>query len=109
MVPEQPILDADLYRFVQAMLKNMVLDDKHLAYDVIKRVGPGGDFLADEHTLRWMYDEYNYSSVVNHDGEHGKSMLGQAYDEVQTLHEQYTSIASEKVQNDLGNVAGRLH
>lgn len=27
MVPEQPILDAVLYRFVQAMLKNMILDE----------------------------------------------------------------------------------
>ena len=87
----------------------MVLDDKHLAYDVIKRVGPGEDFLADEHTLRWMYDEYNYSSVVNHDGKHAKSMLDQAYDEVQALLEQYTPAVSEKVQNDPGNVAGRLH
>ena len=97
------------YRSVEALLKDMVLDDRHLAYDVIKRVGPGGDFLADEHTLQWMHDEYNYSSVVNHDGKHAKSMLDQAHDEVQTLHEQYTPAVSEKVQNDLGNIAGRLH
>ena len=96
MVPEQIVLDADLYYSVEALLKDMVLDDRHLAYDVTKRVGPGGDFLADEHTLRWMYDEYNYSSVVNHDGKHGKSMLDRAYDEVQTLLEQDTSIASKK-------------
>ena len=101
MVPEQPILDAVLYRSVEAMLKGMVLDDEHLAYDVIKRVGPGGDFLADEHTLRWMRDEYYYSPVVNHDGEHGKSMLDRAHDEVERLLEQYTPVVCEKVQNEL--------
>jgi len=101
VAPEQIVLDADLYRSVQAMLKGMIIDDEHLAYDVIKRVVPGGDFLADEHTLRWMRDEYYYSPVVNHDGEHGKSMLDRAHDEVERLLKEYTPAVSEKIQNDL--------
>jgi len=67
VAPEQIVLDADLYRFVEAMLKNTILHEQ------------------------------------------SKSMLDQAYNEVQTLLEQYTPAVSEKVQNDPGNVAGRLH
>jgi trimethylamine--corrinoid protein Co-methyltransferase len=36
---------------IRRMMEGIHVDKEHLAVDVIKRVGPGGNFLADEHTF----------------------------------------------------------
>ena len=101
VAPEQIVLDADLFRAVKSMLKGMAVDDERLAYEAIKRVGPGGSFLADEHTLSWMRDEYYYSDLVNHDGESGLSMLDRAHEKVEQILADYQPTVSEKVRDDL--------
>jgi trimethylamine--corrinoid protein Co-methyltransferase len=102
VAPEQIVLDADLYRAVLSMLRGMSLDEAHLAYQAIQRVGPGGNFLLDEHTLFWMRsDEYYASPIVNHEGETGKDMLDRAHEQVQTILASHTSSVSEKVAIDL--------
>ncbi len=102
VAPEQIVLDADLFRAVKSMLKGMTVDDERLAYEAIKRVGPGGNFLDDEHTISWMRDEYYYSDVVNHDGESGPSMLDRAHEKVEQILADYKPTVSEKVRDDLG-------
>ncbi|UCD81244.1 MAG: trimethylamine methyltransferase family protein [Desulfobacterales bacterium] len=37
---------------VRRMMEGIRVDEEHLAVDSIKRVGPGGHFLGDEHTMR---------------------------------------------------------
>ncbi len=101
VAPEQIVLDADLFRAVKSMLKGMAVDDERLAYEAIRRVGPGGSFLADEHTVLWMRDEYYYSDVVNHEGEGGRSMLDRAHDKVERILADYKPTVSEKVRSDL--------
>lgn len=101
VAPEQIVLDADLFRAVKSMLKGMTVDDEHLAYDAIERVGPGGSFLADEHTVSLMRDEYYYSEVINYDGEGGRSMLDRAHDKVEQILAEYKPTVSEKIRNDL--------
>ncbi len=98
VAPEQIVLDADLYRAVLSMLKGMSLDDEHLAYQAICRVGPGGNFLTDEHTLAWMRsDEYYASPVANHEGENGADMLDRAHGQVQALLAKHTPSVSDNV------------
>ncbi len=101
VAPEQIVLDADLYRSVKAMLKGMPIDEERLAYEAIKRVGPGGSYLADEHTVSWMRSEYYLSNVINHEGEKGKSMLDRAHDQVQEILQGHKSTVSTQVQDDL--------
>lgn len=102
VAPEQIILDAELYRAVLSMLKGMSLDEDRLAYEAIRRVGPGGDFLMDEHTVSWMRsDEYYASSIANLDGETGKAMVDRAHEQVQMTIESHTSSVSEKVVSEL--------
>jgi len=36
---------------VRRLMDSIVVDDEHLALDAIDRVGPGGSFLIDPHTL----------------------------------------------------------
>jgi trimethylamine--corrinoid protein Co-methyltransferase len=102
VAPEQIVLDADLYRAVRSLLKGMQLDEERLAYEAIRRVGPGGNFLTDEHTLAWMRsDEYYASPLVNHAGELGSSMLDRAHERVQHILAGHQPAVPEAVVADL--------
>jgi trimethylamine--corrinoid protein Co-methyltransferase len=52
--PEAIILDDDLYHRARYALMAMEVNDETLALDVIRAVGPGGNFLAQRHTRRHM-------------------------------------------------------
>ncbi|HHS97992.1 MAG TPA: hypothetical protein ENK08_08875 [Chloroflexi bacterium] len=51
---EQMLLDCEIYDIVYHMMKGIVVDDETLALDVIRAVGPGGNFLAQKHTKKHM-------------------------------------------------------
>ena len=40
------------------MMEGIRVDREHLAVDVIRRVGPGGHFLEDDHTFRHFRDNW---------------------------------------------------
>jgi trimethylamine--corrinoid protein Co-methyltransferase len=61
--PEQLVLDAEIARTTRAMLKAVEVSDETLALDAIARVGPGGNFLADEHTLEHFMEEVDRSEL----------------------------------------------
>jgi trimethylamine--corrinoid protein Co-methyltransferase len=43
---------------VRRMMEGIRVDKEHLAVDVIKRVGPGGHFLGDDHTFDHFRDNW---------------------------------------------------
>lgn len=45
------VLDAETYEHARAYLRRFELNDDTLALDVIHKVGPGGHFLGEKHTL----------------------------------------------------------
>lgn len=51
---EQLILDTEIDRIVRAVLRGMPWDDASLALDVIREVGPGGEYLTAAHTRAHM-------------------------------------------------------
>lgn len=54
LFPEQIILDDDLYHRARYQLRRMQVDHDTLAVDTIRAVGPGGHFLAQKHTRKYM-------------------------------------------------------
>jgi trimethylamine--corrinoid protein Co-methyltransferase len=54
MYPEGIFLDYELYERARYALMAMDIDDETLALDVIANVGPGGHYLAEEHTRKHM-------------------------------------------------------
>jgi trimethylamine--corrinoid protein Co-methyltransferase len=44
------VLSDEIIGMVRHVLAGIAVDDEHLALDVVARVGPGGHFLADDHT-----------------------------------------------------------
>ena len=104
VAPEQIVLDVEVYRAAKAMLRGMTVDEERLAYEAIKRVGPGGNYLADEHTVAFMRSEYYQSEVINHQGESGRSMIDRAHDQVEKILRNHQPAVSEKVQSDLAKL-----
>lgn len=47
-------MDCEIFDVVRKMLEGIVVDDETLALDVIRAVGPGGNFLAHKHTKKHM-------------------------------------------------------
>jgi trimethylamine--corrinoid protein Co-methyltransferase len=61
---EQFVIDNDLLGMAMRAVRGIEIDDETLALEVIDRVGPGGHYLMDEHTLRHMRTEHYYPSTV---------------------------------------------
>ena len=50
------LMEAEIYGIVQKTAGGIEVSDETLALDVIKRVGPGGTYLAEKHTRAHMKD-----------------------------------------------------
>ena len=61
---EQFVIDNEMLGMAMRAVRGIEVDDDTLAVDVIDRVGPGGHYLADQHTLRYMRTEHFYPSDV---------------------------------------------
>lgn len=55
---EQMVLDNDIVLMVKRVLQGIASGPSHLAVEAIQRVGPGGHYLGDEHTLEFMRQEF---------------------------------------------------
>ncbi|MEJ2244936.1 MAG: trimethylamine methyltransferase family protein [Acidobacteriota bacterium] len=49
--PELMVLTDEIIGMTGAMLRRLEVDDESLALDLIEKVGPGGSYLAEDHTL----------------------------------------------------------
>jgi trimethylamine--corrinoid protein Co-methyltransferase len=50
----QLVIDNDIFKMVRDVIKGIPVSDEDLAVDVIKAVGPGGDYLMQPHTIKYM-------------------------------------------------------
>ena len=51
-------MDDEIIGMSGKVLKGIEVDPEHLALEVIDQVGPGGEYMTAEHTLKHMYDEF---------------------------------------------------
>jgi trimethylamine--corrinoid protein Co-methyltransferase len=54
---EQIVIDCDIWEQIREMRKDVPLDDPRFVLDLIKSVGPGGNFLKEAHTAKNMRRE----------------------------------------------------
>jgi trimethylamine---corrinoid protein Co-methyltransferase len=50
----QMLMDCEIFSIIQKVMEGIVVDDETLALDVIRNVGPGGNFLSQKHTIKHM-------------------------------------------------------
>lgn len=62
---EKLVMDCEVFKYVKKLTKGINVSPETLAFKVMKEVGPGGDFLAHEHTLKSFRQEYEFSELFN--------------------------------------------
>ncbi|HJX03065.1 MAG TPA: trimethylamine methyltransferase family protein [Dehalococcoidia bacterium] len=55
---EKYVIDNEILGMVMRAVEGIRVDDETLAYDLIKQVGPGGNFVSTKHTRRFMRKEH---------------------------------------------------
>lgn len=61
----QYVIDNDISGCVLRAVRGIEVDEETLAYDVIAKVGPGGNYLAQRQTVKKMRTEFFYPKAVN--------------------------------------------
>ena len=62
---EQFLMDAEFVRMFQRTEKPVAVDEDALALEVIKAVGPAGNFLSQKHTLKHMRGEISDAKLID--------------------------------------------
>jgi trimethylamine--corrinoid protein Co-methyltransferase len=63
--PELIIFADETIGMVKRYIRGFEIDSEHLALDVIKQVGPGGNFLQEKHTLDFFMKEHWQPGIFN--------------------------------------------
>lgn len=64
MSPEKLVMDAEMIGLIKHYKKSMNMSSESLAKDIIAKVGHGGSFMTERHTLNYFRKEYNYDCDV---------------------------------------------
>jgi trimethylamine--corrinoid protein Co-methyltransferase len=62
---EQAVIDDEITGMVMRVLRGVEVSKPSMAMEAIVRVGPGGHYLMDEHTLGFMRSEFFYPTVAD--------------------------------------------
>ena len=62
---ESIVLADEVVGFVKKILRGVQVDGDRLGLDVIDDIGPGGEFLTSEHTLKYFSEEYWFPQVFD--------------------------------------------
>ena len=63
MCPEKLVIDNEILGMVMRAVEGIKVDDDTLAFDLIKQVGPGGNFVTAKHTRKFMRREHYQPSL----------------------------------------------
>jgi trimethylamine--corrinoid protein Co-methyltransferase len=62
---EKLIIDNEILGMVSRAVKGIEVNADTLAFDAIKNAGPGGNFIADRHTRKYMHKEHFFPGLSN--------------------------------------------
>jgi trimethylamine--corrinoid protein Co-methyltransferase len=91
---EQYVIDDELIGMIQRILAGIKVDEETLGFGVVEKVGPGGNYVTEDHTVDHMMAEFFYPELsvrCNFDVWEGKgrpSMLTRANEVVESILEQ---------------------
>ena len=64
---EKYVIDNEILGMIMRAVEGIKVDDDTLAFDIIKRVGPGGNFVTEKHTRRFMRSEHFRPTLSDRD------------------------------------------
>lgn len=62
---EQLLIDQEIVRMIRRILQGIAVNKDTIALDVIKKVGPAGNYLAEKHTRQYMRQELSTTQLIN--------------------------------------------
>jgi len=76
------VMSNEIIGMVKRILGGVIVDADHLALDTIDRVGPGGNYLSEDHTLRYFRSEFWLPELIDRSNwdtwtENGSKTMGQ--------------------------------
>lgn len=88
------VIGDEIIGFVKNMINQLELNEERLALEVIERVGPGGNYLTDPHTMDHFKENYDADLMDrrNYEGwldEGGKDLADRSRERVQKILENY--------------------
>lgn len=63
---EKVVMDAEIWRWLSRIRAGIQVDEGTLGFDAIKRQGPGGAFLSDPHTLKYLRKEFLIPQITSY-------------------------------------------
>ena len=105
---EQILIGHDLVQASRRLKQGIKVDKEHLAFDSVKRIGPGGNFLEDELTLHLLKSgEHFYEGSFNLSESHRPedSMYARSHQRVQEILSSHSPRVSEKVIEKINQLA----
>jgi len=104
---EKMIMDCEAWRWLERLRAGIEIDDDRLALEAIKRQGPGGLFLSDPHTRKFMRQDLMIPQITAH---HTQAPLKPSEDELPTyaIRRRKEILESHKPQLLSGEVAGKI-
>jgi len=103
MSAEQMIIHTEWLRAAEFLGAGINMDDSHLALPSLKEVGPGGNFLTDDLTVRYMrggefFDQGLFDFA---EAEHGKSLLERAHEKAEQMVVDFKSPVPDNIRESL--------
>lgn len=62
---EQLLIDEEIVRMIRRILQGIPVNKETIALDVIKAVGPAGNYLAQKHTMKYMRTDLSTTTLIN--------------------------------------------
>jgi trimethylamine--corrinoid protein Co-methyltransferase len=59
------VMDSEIITMVRQVIKGIKVDDENLAVDIIRQVGPAGEFITNSHTFRHFKSVQSQSSLFD--------------------------------------------
>jgi trimethylamine--corrinoid protein Co-methyltransferase len=101
----------DCMDFIKHALKELKVDQETMAFDVIKEVGPGGNYLNNQHTFKHFKTELWHSDLFDHDNweswasKGSKTIRDKALGKVcEMVEQEYTPILSPEQEADIDKI-----
>ena len=110
---ENYVVDNEILGMVMRAVEGIKVNDDTLAFDLIKQVGPGGNFVTAKHTRHFMRSEHYQPSLSNRDSreeweaEGGKTTWRRAAERVQEILANHDySLPTDVREQVLSEIAG---
>jgi trimethylamine--corrinoid protein Co-methyltransferase len=80
------VIDDEIALMLKRIVRGVELDPENLAQEVIARVGPGGTYMLDDHTRRWMRKTALIPKIADREARHAWELGGALDARARALH-----------------------